>query len=221
VSSMEAIITLVMVKAPTASVFISGVCPRIKGNVSNQVEILNAAFKDLAARLDCRFIDAGMNMTYRNGSIDSSQLEDGLHLSARGVETLATFFSESVSDLDIATEPWHEVSRKPRKRQELNSEPRSRTPHHGSRDPHVSSRNNSSGYRSNGNHRNRRSHDHQRSNSHRNSYSGCYNCGLKNHNQRTCHHKDRVRCDKCNRLGHKANYCFSSNNVHGSMRDRF
>ena len=44
------------------------------------------------------------------------------------------------------------------------------------------------------------------------SYSGCYNCGLNNHNQNTCFHKERLRCNSCNRLGHKSNYCTVSNN---------
>lgn len=220
VASMEAIITLVMVTAPTASVFISGICPRTKTPASNQIEIMNAAFQDLAVRLDCRFIDAGMHMTYRNGSIDSTQLSDGLHLSARGVETLATLFAESVDELTISTEPWQEVSRKPNKRQVIDQEPRSRTSQSRSRDVHANSRTNSSSHR-NGSRHNQRNHNHQHRDYRRKSYSGCYNCGLKNHNQKTCHHKDRVKCNKCNRLGHKANYCFNSSGNHGSARDRY
>ena len=43
------------------------------------------------------------------------------------------------------------------------------------------------------------------------SYSGCYNCGLNNHNQSTCFHKERLRCNSCNCLGHKSNYCTKRN----------
>ena len=46
------------------------------------------------------------------------------------------------------------------------------------------------------------------------SYSGCYNCGLSNHDQNTCFHKERLRCNSCNRLGHKSNYCTENN--HGT-----
>ncbi len=103
-SSMEAIITLILLKAHTATVFISGVCPRTKDLMSDKVEILNAALKDLAVRLDCQFIDSSTYMTYRNGNIDDSQLMDGLHLSARGVETLAKLFVDSLDDLNVTTE---------------------------------------------------------------------------------------------------------------------
>ena len=43
------------------------------------------------------------------------------------------------------------------------------------------------------------------------SYSGCYNCGLNNHNQSTCFHKERLRCNFCNCLDHKSNYCTERN----------
>ena len=57
--SMEACITLLMVRAPNARVFISAVCPRSKGLVDHKVNTINTAFKDLAFRLGCVFIDAG------------------------------------------------------------------------------------------------------------------------------------------------------------------
>jgi len=226
VSSLEAIITHIMLKAPTATVFVSGVCPRTKGHVSEQGEILNIALKELAVRLDCHFIDASTRMTYRDGSIDSAQLVDGLHLSARGTETLATLFADSVEGLKVSAEPWHEVSRNQRKRQEPNSD--SRVSNRGSRDPYVnngSNRRNSFGRRTGNNFNQRRQNSHRQhhnSSGTRNSYTGCYNCGLKNHNQNTCRHKERVRCNKCNRLGHKANYCYSSTGGnHGNMRPRY
>lgn len=215
VTSLEAIITHIMVKAPTASVFVSGVCPRTKGHVSEKVEIMNAALKDLAVRLDCQFIDVSTRMTYRDGTIDASQLVDGLHLSARGTETLATLFANSVDGLKIATEPWQEVKRKPQRNHQV-SNLDSRTSYRGSRDPFVNTGSRSSynsSDRRNGNHdHNRRPRQNrQRQNFDRTqkSYTGCYNCGLNNHNQNTCRHKERVRCNKCNRLGHKANYCYS------------
>ena len=50
ISAMEASITLIMVEAPTARVFISAVCPRTKGLVHHKVDTLNTALKDLALR---------------------------------------------------------------------------------------------------------------------------------------------------------------------------
>lgn len=236
-ASMEAIITLIMVEAPTATVFISGVCPRTKDQRQDGVEILNTAFKDLAVRLDCKFIDSSTHMTYRNGNIDETQLVDGLHLSARGCETLAKLFADSVVDLKIDTEPWHKVVRNPSKRREINSDRRSSQ--RGSRDPPESHHRNERYHhdkprrhtRQRGNTFNRgvRSQDdkdfHRTQNSSNHGYTGCYNCGLKNHNQNTCRHKERVRCNKCHRLGHKANYCFSGNSHgnhgNGNVRTRY
>ncbi len=229
-SSMEAIITLILLKAPTATVFISAVCPRTKDQLSDNVDTLNAAFKDLAVRLDCRFIDSSTHMTYRNGNIDDTQLVDGLHLSARGVETLTNLFTDSVDDLIVTMEPWHKVVRNPGKRQEINNH---RSSQRGSQDPSVSSKQNERYHNSRRqtrerdntftrrgvrNHYNKNFHRKQNSN-----YTGCYNCGLKNHNQSTCHHKERVRCNKCDRLGHKANYCHSGSNHsnHGNVRTRY
>ena len=219
-----------MLKAPTAAVSISAICPRTKGHVSDNVEILNSAFKDLAVRLDCHFIDAGTHMTYRNGNIDETQLVDGLHLSARGIETLAKLLADSVDGLNITTEPWHKVVRNPSKRQANSSDHMSFQ--RGSRDPSRGSQNfshSNSRRQQRDNYTRRNVHNHSNNkNSYRNknsnsrsNYTGCYNCGLKNHNQSTCRHNERVRCNKCNRLGHKANYCFSSNHDHGNVRPRF
>ena len=76
---MEAIITLIMLKAPTAKVFVSGLCPRTKGQVNDKVETLNVALKELTERLDCKFMDISEHMIYRNGNIGNAQLVDGLH----------------------------------------------------------------------------------------------------------------------------------------------
>ena len=69
---MEAIVTLLMVKAPNAKIHISAVCPRIKDQVQHKVETLIEAFKELATRLDVAISDAGPLMTYRNGAVDKS-----------------------------------------------------------------------------------------------------------------------------------------------------
>ena len=50
VASLEAIITLIMVKAPAAKIHISAVCPRTKGGVQHKVKTLNEAFKALSSR---------------------------------------------------------------------------------------------------------------------------------------------------------------------------
>ena len=51
VASMEATITLIMLKPPTASIHISSVCPRTKDNVQHKIDTLNHALQELAKRL--------------------------------------------------------------------------------------------------------------------------------------------------------------------------
>ncbi len=210
VNSMEAIITLIMVKAPTAKINISAVCPRTKGQVQHKVETLNEALKDLASRLDCKFIDSSLYMTYKNGSVDESQLADGLHLSDRGLDTLTHLFADSIEGLKADT--WCTVSSSKHQGESAQSSSykRSRNHHKDSHSASKSQDNRGNRYRPQNT---RRGRNVQR-NSHRTihsdtdrSYSGCFNCGLKNHNKNTCFHKNRVRCHKCNKVGHKANYC--------------
>ena len=39
---------------------------------------------------------------------------------------------------------------------------------------------------------------------------GCQNCGETNHNVGTCRHGSKLKCHACNKLGHKARHCWSS-----------
>ena len=235
VSSMEAIITLIMVKAPTAKVFVSGLCPRTKGQVNDKVETLNAALKELTERLDCKFIDTSEHMTYRNGNIDNAQLVDGLHLSERGVQTLVKLFADAVEGLCVSTEPWSEVIKKSKKHwiEFSNSKSKSQG---GSRDPaHLNGQSDTNsanphylGFQNTRRRQNQRfttytphivrDRDNQRNRNSRNSYRGCFNCGVRNHNQNTCRYTERIRCNKCNKLGHKANYC---NDNYGKVHPRY
>ena len=43
-------------------------------------------------------------------------------------------------------------------------------------------------------------------------YTGCYNCGERNHSQQKCRYDDVIRCHNCRGLGHKAKYCNFSDN---------
>ena len=238
IASMEAIVTLLMIKAPTAKIHISAVCPRIKDQVQHKVETLNEAFKELATRLDVAIIDVGPLMTYRNGAVDKSQLVDGLHLSSRGCDTLSETFADSVAGLVKSQGVWQNVSNKKKSRFSVKRNPQATDGHSQSRRsrdrPETLARASERNRRKinyisdsfNSRHRKRHYHDYGRQHvirqtdyHHQDSrvdsqYRGCYNCGLMNHNKSTCYHKERLRCNNCDRFGHKANYCDQSN--HGN-----
>jgi hypothetical protein len=232
ISSMEASITLIMLKAPTARIHISAVCPRTKGQLQHTIDTLNAALKDLATRLDCDFIESGSQMVYKNGRVDETQLVDGLHLSERGLDTLTTAFVESVPSLLKSEDYWSQAKQNKRSKPNQDSKreqkytsqnpqrsrDHSETSHrvkqtsreilrnkhswNGSRERYLQQHNTQRDFRSN----------FRRDNRTGSSYSGCFNCGLTNHNQNTCFHKERLRCTSCNCLGHKAKYCFDEGN---------
>ncbi len=211
--SMEAIITLIMVEAPMSHIHLSAVCPRTRSKNSNhsaEIGLLNEKLKDLADRLDCNFIDAGENMTYRNGSVDTSQLMDGLHLSSRGTETLIKAYTDSIENLQQSSETWCKVvksNRRQRSNHDNGMHQRSRQ-----RKPAPQIREVNSFYQR------RKETAHRRisrscestvtpfSKSH-NAYTGCFNCGLRNHNQSTCRFNKRISCHACGGLGHKERYC--------------
>ncbi len=233
IESMEASITLIMVKAPTTQVHISAVCPRTKGSVQHKVDTLNAAFKELASRLDCSFIDSGEHMVYRNGSIDEAQFSDGLHLNERGRASLIKTFADSINTLkQVAV--WSIVKTKHAKSNSRSIQnQRNHQRHRGSSLHSVSAhavtkdhesnksesrKSNVNPYPRNSTRRSKKQNNTNRSSStnysSNKSYSGCYNCGLKNHNKNTCFHRERLRCRNCNRLGHKSNYCKATNESH-------
>ena len=235
ISAMEASITLIMVKAPTAQVHISAICPRTKDPLQHKIDTLNAAFKDLATRLDCNFIDSAKQMVYQNGRIDETQLADGLHLSKRGMETLTAALVERVPGLLRSEDYWNKVSY--RKKPKRKPGPKHKHHHQNySREYPQKSEKQSYGlstdemdkrprkttsrkYNQKQWSAERSTHTNHRRDNHRLSYSGCYNCGLKNHNQSTCFYKDRLQCNTCNHFGHKAKYCNVSES--GNLRYRY
>ena len=140
VESMEAILTLLLVEAPMADVFVSAICPRVDKSFDTEIRHLNESLRDLTSRYDIHFIDAGQNMTYRNGTIDASQLSDGLHLSKRGKETLIREYSDSVKSLKLSTRTWSDIardnSRQSGKNLNRNGQERSKSEQIRNREPH-------------------------------------------------------------------------------------
>lgn len=229
-TSLEAIITLLMVEAPLAYVYISAVCPRDDKRLNHHIMELNGELKELATRLDCDFIDAGTNMIYRNGTIDWTMFKDGLHLSERGNLALINTFKDSIGDLVISPGEWITIPKTKSNESQLKQQspiihkhdsPRGdsyyapkrreyykndRKTFYHSRQPsqnEMYSRNRS---RQKLNFTSSDFYSPHRDNTDR-AYTGCYNCGLKNHNQSTCYYQDRLCCRACNNFGHKERYC--------------
>ena len=239
IASMEAIVTLLMIKAPTAKIHISAVCPRIKDQVQHKVETLNEAFKELTTRLDVAIIDVGPLMTYRNGAVDKSELVDGLHLSSRGCDTLSETFADSVAGLVKSQGVWQNVSNKKKSRSSVKRNLQATDGHSQSRRsrdrPETLDRASERNRRKKTTtdrtlltrvianviimtmavkHVIRQTDYHHQDSGVDSQYRGCYNCGLMNHNKSMFYHKERLRCNNCDRFGHKANYCDQSN--HGN-----
>ena len=219
VDTMEAAVTSIMIASSGTSVVISAVCPRDDPELMPQIDSLNDELRELAGRLGCSFIDTGLFMTYRNGDVDSSLFVDGLHFNDRGNETFIRAIAKGVPNLVINDSPWTRVNgtrqsqRRSRdqaaftedRRDTRSSRQNQRRRTNQRYNPRISHSQNRNS------HRNHNSHSH-------NSYTGCYNCGLKNHNQNTCRHKHRVKCNNCYQLGHKANYCNVQNNQNDNER---
>lgn len=241
-SSLEAAIISIQLVAPATKVHISAMCPRDNMELNLDIQEMNNDFKELSTHLDCGFIDTGLKMTYRDGTADTSQLIDGLHLNRRGLETLSQLYIDCIPGLTLAKNNWSVATRKKRSgRPTSRSSPsRSGTSRMSPSREHVDSRIKSDYRQWESTHRQRnyKNDDYLRSTSrngghsryprpnsnryrdstlfHNNSrdYTGCYNCGMYNHNQSTCYHKDRVRCHGCGRLGHKEQYCKNKNAQH-------
>jgi len=204
VSTLEATVTFIQVESPTTRVHISAVCPRDSLHLSPDIQELNGELKDLSSRLDCGFIDAGVKMSFRDGSADTSQLIDGLHLNERGFATLSRAFADAIPGLTLNEHKWTTVVKKSRP---LNRRNHTSFSHHKYSRSHSqqarSSLNQNSRSQNRDGESSRRSHGNRKGQH----YSGCFNCGLSNHNQKTCHHRERVEGFNCYNHGHKARQC--------------
>lgn len=208
---MEAAITFIQVTSPSTKIHISAICPRDNKKLNQEVDSVNRELNNIANKLDCGFIDTGLNMIYRNGDIDSSQFADGLHFSERGNATFLRSM-ENIPDLERDHNRWSLVtsrnaSKRANKRYDHHGESKERDIRH-----HQHDQRRDETFR---NSRSTRRYDDvsnsRDGNRGRRNYSGCYNCGLFNHNQDTCHYTKRLRCHKCNHLGHKASFCKNAN----------
>jgi hypothetical protein len=200
-ASMEAIITAVMVKSPTTRVHLSAVCPRL--SKMDETAKLNQSLKDLSTRLDCGFIDIAPEITYQNGSIDTSVLADGLHLNKTGSHKLIKTFADAVKNLRIDSNTWTKVSQN-RKRRKSSTQNRPTTkPVDEPNYKHAKYIVHEQKYQKRSQHNKSNFSDHS---THRD-YSGCWKCGLSNHNASSCFYEFELQCRSCGHYGHKAKYC--------------
>ena len=232
--SMEAIITNIMFKSPTSSIHISAICPRSSDMV--KVSEYNQSLKDLATRLTCGFIDIGPRVTYQDGTTDAEKFNgDGLHLSKSGTQILTNVFIEAVPGLkpvsETGSESYSSVVKRSRKRANKNQnnehfhrksqnqderqdrdnrQPLSDNKHE--RFDRVNLRqkryaNTRVYHKPKSRHQNKRNEFKSDYYHGSDQYSGCWKCGLFNHNAETCFHKFELQCRSCHNFGHKANYC--------------
>ncbi len=234
VDSMEEAVTSIMITSPSTSVFISAICPRDNTGLSQKIEKLNKDLEELASRLGCSFIDSGKMMTYRNGDIDESQFADGLHFSKRGNMNFIRALSDGVPELKRNKDNvpvWTQVQNRSGNRS-TNRNSKSRNPQ-----THSHDRRNRQTQRNYHRHQNyqRMSYEHKydrlrqglkihsnhgiRHYDNRDEYTGCFNCGLKNHNQKTCRFNRRIRCHACNAFGHKERYCVNRAKISAKKRN--
>ncbi len=221
IESMEEAVTSIMISSPFTSVFISAICPRDNTDLTLKIDKLNKDLGELASRLGCHFIDSGKMMTFRNGDIDETQFTDGLHFNKRGNMNFIRALSDAIPELTRnKISAWTHVHNKSSGNRSTHRNSKSQNPHMHSHDRgnHQPKRN----YHRHQNYQrvsherghNRPHHGLKQSRNHgmrhnRDSYeyTGCFNCGLNNHNQKTCRFNRRVRCHACNTLGHKERYC--------------
>ena len=190
-SSIEKLITLVMVEAPTTKLHISALCPR-KTHMEGITEA-NSIIRDTAQSLDCSFINVNPKCMYQDGSVDDTILCDGLHLSEKGTNLLIECFVNGVESLNLTKE--FTKNKSPDVRKENNHLTKQKYQHHGNN-------------RENRNQRHRpASEHHQPSKKENRKRTACRNCGLSNHDTSECYHESPIRCRTCHRLGHKDRFC--------------
>ena len=234
VDSTEAAVTFIMITSAETSVHISAICPRDTHELNQKIESVNKELKKLTSHLGCGFIDAGQNMTYKNGGIDTSQFVDGLHLSNRGNETFLHVLTDEIPTLvrNSDSNPWTNVQNS-RKRNSTSTYKKQQTQISHTHEQYQQDTLNSDELRNKSQPTSRVNYDKKHRDDYgsryprdyqdyrpsytdssrdtTSEYTGCFNCGLRNHNQRTCRYNRRVRCHACNAPGHKARYCVNLN----------
>ncbi|XP_033109313.1 uncharacterized protein LOC117110664 [Anneissia japonica] len=203
-SSIEKLITLVMVKAPTTKLHISAISPR-KTHMTAVTEA-NIILRDLVKSLDCSFLNVNPKCVYQNGSVDNTILYDGLHLSHKGTKLLVECFVEGVESLNLTNEFVQHRSSNLKKQ---NKKQQRRKNQHRSDNIETRKfrpRNSSSAY-------------YQQSMRESRQSQACKNCGLSNHNSAECYHENPIRCRTCGRFGHKDRFC--KHNKHKSNNNNY
>ena len=192
------------------SVKISSICPRTNNpDTQSRIDAVNKRLKESSNISDFAFIDNENIFRLQDGSInDGYLLNDGVHLTSRGSEKLAT-------NLGVPrTAVWHTVRRNHGSKSTLTnqsqyvSEGRLGSLKYNERVRPI--RTSTNPPNSISSRMKDRANDHQNQGySYRNAGRPrcCWNCGETGHVVSSCKHGEPIQCFSCKRSGHKAKFC--------------
>ena len=232
---IESLCDQVLADCPSAtSITISSIIQRkiFQNDLREKTIELNKLLRALTHRRGWGFID--------NSSIDPSThlVNDGVHLNVNGTKTFASLLSAHIDRRSATDKPstasqdmfqphrhasplYEDITSPPARRSyaDIASQspvpPISRYPERHWSEVYrgnmpstgdLYARNSSGGY------------THQRSTMNEQgyhgytyAYTGCFNCGERNHKRANCRYADKLRCATCGQWGHKSNLCTARN----------
>ena len=182
-------------KTKAKKVFISGLCPRLTSDATQEkIEAVNAGLTAACADNNVTFIDTNPMFRLQDGSInDGYLLPDGVHLTRAATNKIAKCLDLKIKN--VAEGVCRDTSRAAPEPQTT----RQADNHHDTSDW------------TNVRHRSKRRHDNQRSTDTRSTNARCYFCGESGHLHDICKHGKAITCYECGRTGHKSKLCTYSN----------
>ena len=193
------LVTDIKAKFPDTNVVIAGLPPRFKNNETRtKVKDFNESTKKWCAENEIKFIENESPFELRNGEVDESVFvmtgeHPAVHLTRKGTIRLLENLKKSEASLNLSSNM--NTSPLPK---DGNQIPRK------SYAPAVSKSNNQKlKYPNSGSDRYIQEGNYQKV------QRGCFNCGEHNHVVSKCKFSQKIRCRKCNFLGHKEKHCWT------------
>ena len=212
-SQYEVLITEAKKKFPNSNIIISGLPPRFnKDTTRKKVKDFNESMKTWSNQNKITFVNNESLFEFKNGDVDlDSYVMSGdmpvIHLNRKGTNKLLDNLQKNIPDLILADrrqrqEPVNQPIRSYSKvvtqapvnehsRDERQQRGRDGSWQYQGRRPKTATGGNKE--------------QHQRRRE-----RGCYNCGETNHKVQQCRYDSKIRCMKCDRLGHKSKFCVAA-----------